>query len=197
MVFTVPYILLAFATLLSLVSASSVAAHRHRDSLTVRATSRIGAFLEAHNQVRSAAGAEDLAWSFSLASKAQSWADSCVFAHTDGALGDIPYGENMVAATGNFDIPAAVATFTEDECKCLLIRLMLPVQAPLQFNMILPILLTLTGLKLCGSQPPKLDAAYPSALISGIPAHLMSPPTMFASTTLPEMLSVKLCSWFI
>jgi len=71
-------------------------------------------YLDAHNQVRALHGADDLVWNSTLAEKAQEWASLCSFQHSDGLLLDTPYGENIVAATGEFSIAAAVQTFTED-----------------------------------------------------------------------------------
>ncbi|KAJ8086920.1 hypothetical protein AAF712_005385 [Marasmius tenuissimus] len=53
-------------------------------------------------------GARPLTWSSSLASKAEEWANSCQFRHTDGVLMDEPYGENIMAGTGRFTVDAAV-----------------------------------------------------------------------------------------
>ena len=50
----------------------------------------IQAYLNAHNTVRAQHGAVALTWSDNLASKAQQWANGCVFKHSGGKLG--PYG---------------------------------------------------------------------------------------------------------
>ncbi|KAF9263715.1 PR-1-like protein [Marasmius fiardii PR-910] len=84
--------------------------HRHSKRATI---SQISSFLNAHNNDRSLHNAEPLKWSSSLASKAQEWAAGCQFQHSDGSLSDTPYGENIVAASGNFPVQSAVQTFIE------------------------------------------------------------------------------------
>jgi len=53
-----------------------------------------------------------LTWSSDLQAKAQSYANSCRFEHSDGALG--PVGENLVAGTGTFTVNAAIQQFQAD-----------------------------------------------------------------------------------
>jgi len=54
-----------------------------------------------------------LTWSNDLASKAQQWANGCVFKHSGGTLG--PFGENLAAGTGDsYDITAAVQSWTNE-----------------------------------------------------------------------------------
>ena len=55
--------------------------------------SDIQAYLSAHNDMRAKHGAKPLTWSNELASKAQQWADGCVFKHSGGSLG--PYGGRL------------------------------------------------------------------------------------------------------
>ncbi|KAF9448246.1 PR-1-like protein [Macrolepiota fuliginosa MF-IS2] len=87
----------------------------NRDPTTIRRSSaQIGAFLQGHNTVRAKHNAKPLTWSVPLAEKAEQWADACNFRHTNGVLSDTPYGENIVAATGDFPISAAMATFVQD-----------------------------------------------------------------------------------
>lgn len=74
----------------------------------------IPAFLAGHNTVRAAHNAPPLTWSGDLALKAAIWANMCQFKHSDGLLSNEPYGENIVAATGDFSIPAAMSTFVQD-----------------------------------------------------------------------------------
>jgi pathogenesis-related protein 1 len=74
----------------------------------------ITAFLAEHNTVRTAHNAPPLTWSGELALKAAIWANVCQFKHSDGLLSYKPYGENIVAATGDFSIPAAMGTFVQD-----------------------------------------------------------------------------------
>lgn len=79
---------------------------------------QIAAFLDAHNTIRAAHNASALAWSPALAVRAALWADQCQFRHTDGVLSAQRYGENIVAGTGDFPIPTAVASFIGDEGTC-------------------------------------------------------------------------------
>ena len=74
----------------------------------------IAAFLAGHNTVRAAHNAPPLTWSGELALKAAIWANVCQFRHSNGLLSNKPYGENIVAATGDFSIPAAMGTFVQD-----------------------------------------------------------------------------------
>jgi len=90
--------------------------HAPAHSIFSRGTPRqIQGFLDAHNIIRSLHNATALTWSVDLAGKAETWADRCEFKHSNGILSDIPYGENIVAGTGNFPITAAVATFVQDQ----------------------------------------------------------------------------------
>jgi len=69
--------------------------------------------LSAHNTIRAQHGASDLTWSDELASKAQQWANGCVFQHSGGTLG--PFGENLAAGTGSsYDIATAVKSWTDE-----------------------------------------------------------------------------------
>lgn len=86
------------------------------DPTAIRSSpAQISAFVNAHNQVRAQHHANPLKWSVSFARLAEQWADACNFRHTNGVLSDEPYGENIVAATGNFTVNAAVGTFFQDE----------------------------------------------------------------------------------
>ncbi len=76
---------------------------------------QIDAFLTAHNDVRQKYGVPPLKWSNSLAAKATFWADRCILKHSNGILGDLNYGENIAAGTGNFTIDDAVASFINDK----------------------------------------------------------------------------------
>ncbi|THV08285.1 PR-1 protein [Dendrothele bispora CBS 962.96] len=89
----------------------------HDNHLTPRAVSfrQVIEYIDAHNAIRTQHGAQNLTWSWELADMAQVWADSCAFTSTGGILSDKPYGENMVAATGDFPVPTAVQTFISDE----------------------------------------------------------------------------------
>ncbi|KAG5718583.1 Cell wall protein PRY3 [Termitomyces sp. T112] len=76
-------------------------------------SSDIDAYLSAHNTVRAQHGAAPLTWSNDLASKAQTWANKCVFQHSGGSLG--PYGENLAAGTGSsYGIQAAIKSWTDE-----------------------------------------------------------------------------------
>ncbi|GJE86048.1 PR-1-like protein [Phanerochaete sordida] len=76
-------------------------------------SSDIDQYLSAHNTIRAQHGASALTWSDELASKAQQWANGCVFQHSGGSLG--PFGENLAAGTGSsYDITAAVKSWTDE-----------------------------------------------------------------------------------
>lgn len=97
--------------------------------------SDISQYLSAHNTIRAQHGAAPLTWSDELASKAQEWANKCVFQHSGGTLG--PFGgkravtmlqilsnaephfvENLAAGTGSsYGIAAAVKSWTDEVCK--------------------------------------------------------------------------------
>ncbi|KAJ7478391.1 PR-1 protein [Mycena latifolia] len=72
-----------------------------------------GAYLQAHNSIRSQHGAAPLKWSNAAAAKAQQWADLCKFEHSGGKLG--PLGENLAAGTGkDFTIAQGVKSWTDE-----------------------------------------------------------------------------------
>ncbi|TEB35737.1 PR-1-like protein [Coprinellus micaceus] len=113
-----------FVTLLTLLDLQVLAAPGHhtalamaRRSITLK-SSDIDTFLDAHNIVRSQHGAAPLTWSPELATKASLWADLCMMKHSDGILMTEPYGEHVVAATGDFSIRDAVGTFLQDKGAC-------------------------------------------------------------------------------
>ncbi|KAJ7228346.1 PR-1-like protein [Mycena pura] len=87
----------------------SVAARSHLPDSTIEA------YLQAHNEVRSQHNAPALVWNETLATAALGWANTCQVKHSDGELLDTPYGENLVAATGDFPIASAIRQFTLDE----------------------------------------------------------------------------------
>jgi pathogenesis-related protein 1 len=72
-------------------------------------------YLWAHNTIRAEYSAAPLIWSDDLAAGAQEWADACNFKHTDGVLSEKPYGENLAAATGTFDVTSAVKSFMDGQ----------------------------------------------------------------------------------
>ncbi|KAG6845977.1 hypothetical protein H0H87_011025 [Tephrocybe sp. NHM501043] len=77
------------------------------------ASSDVQAYLSGHNTVRAQHGAADLTWSDELASAAQTWANKCVFEHSQGSLGD--YGENLAAGTGSsYGISSAIKSWTDE-----------------------------------------------------------------------------------
>ncbi|KAJ7498615.1 PR-1-like protein [Mycena latifolia] len=80
-------------------------------------TPETDAYLWAHNKVRLVHDAPLLEWNSTLASKASDWANTCNVQHSDGTLLPTPYGENLVAATGNFPIDSAISQFTMDAYK--------------------------------------------------------------------------------
>jgi len=93
----------------------------HIDPTLIRnSPAQRSAFLQAHNNVRTRYHAAPLLWSVFLAQLAEEWADACYFKHTNGILRDKPYGENIVAATGDFSVQSAVATFIQDKSECCL-----------------------------------------------------------------------------
>jgi uncharacterized protein YkwD len=105
------------SALLSLLTASTALAAPSSPALEARANTAADrtAYLNAHNNERSAHGAKALAWNNTLESAAQSWANKCVFQHSGGSLG--PYGEDLAAGTGSgYDIAAAVASWTNERC---------------------------------------------------------------------------------
>ncbi|GAA5892381.1 hypothetical protein JCM8208_005807 [Rhodotorula glutinis] len=57
------------------------------------------AVLNEHNTFRALHSAPALVWNQTLADKAASWANKCVFQHSQGALGR--YGENLAASAGS------------------------------------------------------------------------------------------------
>ena len=97
-------------------------------------SSDIQTFLDSHNVVREAHGADNLTWSNSLAVLALSWTKRCQFVHSDGALGQyggthfkitgvyplfiyfIPAFEENLAA--GYDIAGAVQAWAAEACKC-------------------------------------------------------------------------------
>jgi len=73
--------------------------------------SDIQAYLDAHNTLRANHNAAALTWSDMLATAAQTWADKCVFNHSDGSLG--PYGENL-AAGSDLGIGSAIQLWSNE-----------------------------------------------------------------------------------
>ncbi|KAJ3813665.1 CAP domain-containing protein, partial [Lentinula aff. lateritia] len=70
-------------------------------------------YLSAHNSVRAQHGASALTWSNDAATKAQQWADNCVFQHSGGTLG--PFGENLAAGTGSgYGISQAIDSWSSE-----------------------------------------------------------------------------------
>ncbi|KAG8745255.1 deubiquitinating enzyme [Ceratobasidium sp. 414] len=65
------------------------------------------AYLQAHNSFRAQHGARPLVWSPALATKAQNWANGCVFKH--GSV-----GENLAAGTGDYGAANAVKGWTDE-----------------------------------------------------------------------------------
>ncbi|BGP50609.1 hypothetical protein JCM10450v2_006528 [Rhodotorula kratochvilovae] len=57
------------------------------------------AVLNEHNTFRAQHAAPPLVWDQALADSAASWANRCVFQHSQGAVG--PYGENLAASAGS------------------------------------------------------------------------------------------------
>ncbi|KAG7097293.1 hypothetical protein E1B28_004657 [Marasmius oreades] len=103
-------LLLVLATFSAALSPRTSTLHRHSKRASI---TQISSFLNAHNSARGSHGAAPLNWSSSLASKAEEWATSCQFRHSEGTLREAPYGENIVAASGQFSVQAAVQTFLD------------------------------------------------------------------------------------
>ncbi|KAK7694568.1 hypothetical protein QCA50_001754 [Cerrena zonata] len=75
--------------------------------------SDIQQYLAGHNSIRAQHGAAPLTWSDDAASKAQTWANNCVFQHSGGTLG--PFGENLAAGTGDsYGIAEAIKSWTDE-----------------------------------------------------------------------------------
>ncbi|KAG6850820.1 hypothetical protein H0H93_008123 [Arthromyces matolae] len=100
------------------VSSPTVATESNTSSDDSTSSSDINTYLSSHNTVRAQHGASRLTWNNQLASKAQSWANNCVFQHSGGSLGD--FGENLAAGTGSYyDIQIAVKSWTDEVCEYL------------------------------------------------------------------------------
>ncbi|KAE9389788.1 PR-1-like protein [Gymnopus androsaceus JB14] len=56
--------------------------------------------------------AGNLEWNNTLASTAQQWSNNCVFEHSNGTLG--PYGENIAAGTGTYNISTALGDWAAE-----------------------------------------------------------------------------------
>ncbi|KAJ7241938.1 CAP domain-containing protein [Mycena haematopus] len=110
------FLFLAFATLASAVATPN-ARHTHvAKSLTNPfLTPDVSHYLDGHNTVRKLHNAVDLVWNDTLADAASSWAETCQVRHSDGTLLATPYGENVVAGTGDFPIATAMKQFVLDE----------------------------------------------------------------------------------
>lgn len=108
--------ILAFVTLFSILSSTAVSAVVIPSSVLSPRTTFQSELLSTHNAVRANHGASPLTWSYSLAEKAEEWADGCNFAHSDGTLFSTPYGENIAAGTGTFPSSALVDLFVQDAC---------------------------------------------------------------------------------
>lgn len=76
-------------------------------------SSDINAYLKGHNDARAKHGAKPLTWSDNLASKAQKWANGCVFQHSGGSLGS--FGENLAAGTGKYGIDSAIQSWVIED----------------------------------------------------------------------------------
>nr|GAT53746.1 predicted protein [Mycena chlorophos] len=67
----------------------------------------VKSYLNGHNSVRAAHGANPLQWNNTLASKAQTWANKCTNTHSGGTLG--PFG-----GTGDYNISSAINNWVTD-----------------------------------------------------------------------------------
>ncbi|KLO10487.1 PR-1-like protein [Schizopora paradoxa] len=101
-----------FQYLVLLASALSIMAAPSRHELVERQQANITQMLTLHNNLRAAHSAKALAWNTTLASKAQQWASGCKFQHSAGTLG--PYGENLAAGTGNYNVSKAFSGWANE-----------------------------------------------------------------------------------
>ncbi|KIK55517.1 hypothetical protein GYMLUDRAFT_76469 [Collybiopsis luxurians FD-317 M1] len=69
-------------------------------------------YLDSHNSVRSQFNVGGLQWNNTLAAVAQQWSNKCNFEHSNGAMG--PYGENIAAGTGNYNITTALGDWAAE-----------------------------------------------------------------------------------
>ncbi|KAF6762228.1 CAP domain-containing protein [Ephemerocybe angulata] len=118
--FRLTHLVALFVTLFAFLNALVLAAPHHTSAVKAKrnvplSSSDIDTFLDAHNVVRAQHSAAPLTWSPSLALKAAFWANLCLFKNSEGALQTEPYGEHIVAGTGDFPIRAAVGTFIGDK----------------------------------------------------------------------------------
>lgn len=93
---------------------SSVHAVHARDGDGLDATQKAN-FITLTNQIRAKHDANPLKWNETLADAGARWANKCVFEHSGGTLG--PYGENLAAGTGSYDVPDAMGDWTGEECE--------------------------------------------------------------------------------
>ncbi|KAL0949246.1 hypothetical protein HGRIS_009324 [Hohenbuehelia grisea] len=119
MVFTIHHLLATIVCIFSAVGALAASSPAMSVEISKRLTiqpraPQAATWLNEHNRVRAAHGAQPLTWSPSLAMRAAAWAHRCKFVPTDGVLSSTLYGENIAAGTGRFPISSAVNMFTQD-----------------------------------------------------------------------------------
>ncbi|KLO11770.1 PR-1-like protein [Schizopora paradoxa] len=104
--------LVVLASALSILAAPNPQTNEVHE-LVERQQSNIMQMLTLHNNLRATHGAKALKWDNNLASKAQQWAKGCKFQHSGGSLG--PFGENLAAGTGNFNVANAFNSWASEE----------------------------------------------------------------------------------
>lgn len=74
--------------------------------------------------MRAQHGAADLVWSTTLEAAAQTWADKCTWAHSQGTVG--AYGENLFLGSGTTWTPTQVASdWVAEACEFPLLQVVL------------------------------------------------------------------------
>ena len=91
--------LVVLASALSIFAAPSPEMNEAHE-LVERQQSNIMQMLTLHNNLRATHGANPLSWDNNLASKAQQWANGCVFQHSGGSLG--PFGGKRSCSSAMF-----------------------------------------------------------------------------------------------
>ncbi|KAF7975783.1 hypothetical protein HWV62_8601 [Athelia sp. TMB] len=93
-------------------ASTSAAAPSPTSAASGTASSDINAYLNGHNSNRTIHDASPVTWNQTMADKAQTWANNCVFEHSGGSLG--PWGENLSAGTGDYPIADGILAWTNE-----------------------------------------------------------------------------------